>query len=161
MQFQRNVQQIFLQCCVSQCALHCAVECITPWIGNACSCGHLCAYIETICSREYAKNTPYPIMTQSHNWIQKMSEFYQILNFEITTQRDWLGNTGNQRKLEIAQSYDGYSSKILLRIWRIRIFLSSINWIELNWFNSLFHKMAGITNDHQYLLRMSCFITKW
>ena len=54
-------------------------------IGKTCSCGHLCAYIETICSREYAKNTCTYFFnsdqTQSHcNLFQKYGRklFLQI-----------------------------------------------------------------------------------
>ena len=139
MQFQRNVRHFFAVPCIIMCTALCSVVYYAVDWQCMFMRTFMCIYWDNLL-KGIRKEYSCPIMTQSHNWIQKMPVFYKILNSKITTQRDCLGNTGNQRKLKIAQSYDGCSSKILSRIWRIRIFLFSIH--------SLFHKTVGIRHSN-------------
>ena len=92
-------------------------------IGKTCSCGHLCAYIATICSREYAKNTCTYFFnsdqTQSHcNLFQKYGRklFLQIkqnvIQFLLAMISDQLSNL-SQFPIQLCIIPKWYNGKIM------------------------------------------------
>ena len=92
-------------------------------IGKTCSCGHLCAYIETICSREYAKNTCTYFFnsdqTQSHcNLFQKYGRklFLQIkqnvIQFLLAMISGQLSNS-RQSLIQLCAIQKWYNRKIM------------------------------------------------